>query len=52
LSHLANRPNEQGRRIPLRLGNCRKASLLDTFERPLPAIDDALASGERIVELI
>lgn len=50
--YLANRPNEQGRLIWVRLGNCRKAPLLDAFERALPAIDDALGSGQRIVELI
>lgn len=50
--YLANRPNEQGRSIWARLGDCRKSTLLDAFERSWPAIDDALASGERIVELI
>jgi hypothetical protein len=36
----------------VRLGNCRKSALLDAVERALPAIDDALRSGQRIVELI
>lgn len=50
--YLANRSNEQGRRIWVRLGNCRKSALLDAVERALPAIDDALRSGQRIVEWI
>lgn len=50
--YLANRPSDQGRLIRVRLGNCRKGALLDAFERALPAIDDALASGQRIVELV
>jgi predicted nuclease of predicted toxin-antitoxin system len=50
--YLANRPNEAGRRIWVRLGNCRKSALLDAVERALPVIDDALRSGQRIVELI
>ena len=50
--YLANRQNDRGRLIWVRLGNCRKAPLLDAFERALPAIEDALGGGQRIVELI
>lgn len=50
--YLANRPGDQGRVIWVRLGNCRRAALVSAFERALPAIEEALASGQRIVELI
>jgi predicted nuclease of predicted toxin-antitoxin system len=50
--YLANRSGDQGRLIWVRLGNCRRAALIDAFERALPAIEEALGSGQRIVELI
>lgn len=50
--YLANRPGDQGRLIWVRLGNCRRAALLKAFEHALQAIEEALGSGQRIVELI
>jgi predicted nuclease of predicted toxin-antitoxin system len=35
----------------VRLGNCRKAALLDAFSRILPALRDMLAAGESVVEI-
>lgn len=39
------------RLVWVRLGNCRKAQLLATFDRLFARIEDALGSGETIVEL-
>ena len=36
----------------LRVGNCRRQYLLDWFGALLPSILDALARGERVVEVI
>ena len=49
--HLASRPNDPGRLLWLRLGNCRKQALLDALEGSLPAIEAAFADGQQIVEL-
>lgn len=49
--HLANRLEEQGRLLWVRIGNCRKQYLLDAFREDLPRIMEAFASGYRIVEL-
>lgn len=35
----------------VRLGNCRKAELLDAFERILPSLRNLLASGDTVVEI-
>lgn len=37
--------------IWVRLGNCRSASLLNTFEKIFPEILSALQQGENIIEL-
>ena len=38
--------------IWIRLGNTRKQVLLKRFEQWLPAIEQALASGEKLIELV
>ena len=47
--------NRQGSIPPqvvwVRLGNCRKATLLEAFSRILPALRDALAAGDAVVEI-
>lgn len=47
--------NRQGSIPPqvvwVRLGNCRKAVLLEAFSRILPALRDMLAAGESVVEI-
>lgn len=48
---LANRPNDPGRMVWVRLGNCRTTVLLAAFDRILDAVLGALESGQRIVEL-
>jgi predicted nuclease of predicted toxin-antitoxin system len=48
---LATRPNDTGRLLWLRIGNCRTQSLLTSLEASLPAILQAFQSGQRIVEL-
>lgn len=49
--HLAQRPNETGRLLWVRIGNCRNDVLLAAFQTELPNIKQAFASGQRIVEL-
>jgi predicted nuclease of predicted toxin-antitoxin system len=46
----------QQRSIPpqviwVRLGNCRKAVLLEAFSRVLPALRDMLAAGDAVIEI-
>lgn len=46
----------QQRSIPpqvvwVRLGNCRKAELLEAFSKILPALRDMLAAGDSVVEI-
>lgn len=46
----------QQRSIPpqvvwVRLGNCRKAELLEAFSKILPALRDLLAAGDAVVEI-
>ena len=48
---LAMRVDDSGRLLWLRIGNCRTAALIASFEKSLPAILDAFQSGQRIVEL-
>ena len=47
----ACRHGDTGKLVWIRLGNCRNASLLATFEKFLPQILNSLADGSRIVEL-
>ena len=49
--HLANRPGDVGCLLWVRVGNCRTATLLALFNTLWPAIQQAFASGQRIVEL-
>lgn len=35
----------------VRIGNCRKADLLDTFSKILPALRDLLNAGEAVIEI-
>jgi predicted nuclease of predicted toxin-antitoxin system len=48
---LANRPNEQGQLVWVRLGNCRNAVLPAKFDEVHQALFAALQSGQRIIEL-
>lgn len=47
----ACRHGDTGKLVWIRLGNCRNAPLLETFEKFLPQILNSLADGGRIVEL-
>jgi len=49
--YLVNRPGASFQFVWVRLGNCRTAELLETFERAWPQIDKALVAGEKVVEL-
>jgi predicted nuclease of predicted toxin-antitoxin system len=49
--HLANRPDDSGKLLWVRIGNCRTAALLQSFERELPEIVQAFDSGVKIVEV-
>jgi predicted nuclease of predicted toxin-antitoxin system len=48
---LASRPNEKGRLIWVRLGNCRNQPLLQTFEKFLPQILQSFVEGGQIIEI-
>ncbi len=49
--HLANRPGDTGKLLWVRIGNCRKQTLLQAFERELPRVAQAFDEGFRIVEI-
>ena len=49
--YLASRMPSPARFVWVRLGNCRTSALLEAFERLWPRIEQALASGERAVEI-
>lgn len=49
--HLANRPGDAGRLLWVRIGNCRKQTLLRAFDRELPAVVRAFDEGLRVVEI-
>ena len=49
--HLANRPGDAGKLLWVRIGNCRKQTLLQTLERELPGIVRAFIEGVRVVEI-
>jgi predicted nuclease of predicted toxin-antitoxin system len=49
--HLANRTDEKGKLIWIRLGNCRNQSLFAAFESALPQISDSIGEGCRLIEL-
>jgi predicted nuclease of predicted toxin-antitoxin system len=48
---LATRPNDPGSLLWLRIGNCRTQHLLTMLDQHWPAIESALQTGQRIVEL-
>jgi predicted nuclease of predicted toxin-antitoxin system len=48
---LANRVQDTGQLLWIRLGNCRKSVLLTTVSKALEQILAAYESGQRIVEL-
>jgi predicted nuclease of predicted toxin-antitoxin system len=49
--HLANRPGDTGRLLWVRIGNCRKQTLLQAFDKELPRIIQAFDSGARVIEI-
>ena len=49
--HLANQPGDAGRLLWVRIGNCRKQTLLQAFDRELPRIVQAFDAGVRVVEI-
>ncbi len=49
--HLANRPRDSGRLLWVRIGNCRRDTLLARFETEWLGIAQAFAAGQRIVLL-
>ncbi len=49
--HLANREGDTGRFLWVRIGNCRRQTLLQAFERELPQIVGAFEDGLRVVEI-
>jgi predicted nuclease of predicted toxin-antitoxin system len=48
---LANRPDDVGRLIWLRMGNCRNDNLIRVFEGIHGTLAECFASGQRIVEV-
>ena len=48
---LATRPEDLGRLLWLRLGNCRTQSLLAQLDSAWSSIETAFVSGQRIVEI-
>ncbi len=48
---LATRPGDAGQLLWLRLGNCRKQTLLTALETAWSSIEVAFLSGQRIVEV-
>ena len=49
--HLANRQGDIGRLLWVRIGNSRKQTLLQAFERELPGVVRAFDEGFRVVEI-
>jgi hypothetical protein len=50
LVHLANQPDDAGRFLWVRIGNCRKQALLHAFDSQLPQIIESFGAGARVVE--
>jgi predicted nuclease of predicted toxin-antitoxin system len=48
---LANRPDDTGRLVWVRLGNCRNAALIAAFDRVHDDLVRALEAGQRIIEV-
>jgi predicted nuclease of predicted toxin-antitoxin system len=51
LFFLATRAGDAGSLLWIRMGNCRKAALIDAFDRSIDAVVAAFASGQQVVEL-
>jgi predicted nuclease of predicted toxin-antitoxin system len=51
LFNFASRPNEQGKLVWVRLGNCRNQPLLRAFEEFLPRVLQSFDEGNRIIEI-
>ena len=49
--HLANRSEDKGKLLWVRIGNCRKEALLEAFANSLPDIVRAFDEGYRVVEV-
>ncbi len=47
---LATRPDESGRLLWIRLGNCRKKALISALEASWASIEESFSGGQRIVE--
>jgi predicted nuclease of predicted toxin-antitoxin system len=47
----AMRPDDRGRLLWLRVGNCRRNTLFATLENVWPAVEEAFKSGQRVVEV-
>ena len=48
---LAKRPRDLGRLVWIRLGNCRKAPLVEAMRKNLASIVESLEADQRIIEL-
>ncbi len=48
---LAKRPGDEGKLVWIRLGNCRKAPLIDAMRKSLASIIESLQAGHRVIEL-
>lgn len=48
---LSNRFGSPPQVVWVRLGNCRKANLLEVFQRVLPQLKAMLEAGERVIEI-
>ena len=49
--YLASGAESAARFLWVRLGNCRTSALIEAFDRLWPRIEQALLSGERVVEI-
>lgn len=49
--YLANAPSAKARLVWVRLGNCRRKTLLAAVEHVWPQIEAGLEAGDRVVEL-
>jgi predicted nuclease of predicted toxin-antitoxin system len=49
--HLANRQGDKGRLLWVRIGNCRKQTLLRAFDAQLSQLITAFDDGNRVVEI-
>ena len=49
--HLANRTGDTGKLLWVRIGNCRKQTLLEAFDKELAAVIRAFNEGIRVVEI-